>query len=115
MHRKTNRVTQIMLKGTGEIVSQERIRHFTEFGGVSVQISREEVATIKKRCNSNPDRASLLILGFKPRPSLFESITSLRIVDKSMFAYPNDSFVKGSRKAFATLHASISIFGTPNR
>jgi ATP-dependent DNA helicase 2 subunit 1 len=106
-HRKTNRVTQIYSKETGEIVSKERIRHYTEFGGEHVQISRDEVADIKKRCNSNPNQASLLLLGFKPLPKNSEAIANFTLVDKSTFAYPNDDFVRGSKAAFATLHASM--------
>lgn len=105
--RKTSIVTQMYTKATGEIVTEERIRYFTEFGGVPVQISRDEVGTIKKCCNGNPDRASLLLLGFKPLPTAFEAMSSLKMIDKSMFAYPNNNIVEGSKAAFATLHASM--------
>ena len=105
--RKTNRVSQIYSKATGEILTEENIRHFTEFGGVPVQISKDEVDTIKKRCNGNLDRAGLLLLGFKPLPSPLEAIVKLKMIDKSMFAYPNNVSMKGSKAAFATLHASM--------
>ena len=98
-----SRVTQIYSKETGEIISKERIRHYTDFGGETVHMSREEVSEIKKRSNGNPDLASLLLLGFKSLPT----ISDLTFIDKSMFAYPNNHFVKGSKTAFATLHASM--------
>ena len=87
-----SRVTQIYSKETGEIISKERIRHYTDFGGETVHMSREEVSEIKKRSNGNPDLASLLLLGFKSLPT----ISDLTFTDKSMFAYPNNHFVKGS-------------------
>ena len=105
--RRTNKVTQHYSKETGEIVSRERIRTFTEFGGQHVLISKDEVAELKKRSNRNPNRASLILLGFKPIPSVFETMSLLPMVDKSIFAYPNDYQIKGSKKAFATLHASM--------
>ncbi len=74
---------------------------------MSVSISREEVATIKKECNCNPDSASLVLFGFKPLPSTFEAINCFKLTEKSYFAYPNDFMVKGSKTAFATLHASM--------
>ncbi len=85
----------------------ERIRNYTEFGGEQVLISKDEVLELKKRSNGNPTRASLILLGFKPMPTTYEAMSTFTLVDKSIFAYPNDYFVKGSKKAFATLHTSM--------
>ncbi len=49
----------------------------------------------------------MILLGFKPLPTTSETTTELAFVDKSMFAYPNNCYVKGSKTAFATLHASM--------
>ena len=105
--RKTSHVIQMILDGTGEIVSKERMRHFAAFGGVTVEISKDEVASIKNDCNGNPECASLLLLGFKPLPRTYEFLSTVKFVDKSIFVYPNDKVVKGSEKAFATLHKSM--------
>jgi len=110
-NKRTNRITQIYARETGALIPKElmkeRIRYYTEFGGDPVQISKEEIADIKKHSNSNPENASLILLGFKPLPTAIEPITQIPMVDKSIFAYPNDDTIKGSRTAFATLHASM--------
>jgi len=103
-NKRTNRTTQILSKDTGEIVESKHIRNYTEFGGERVPISKEEVGTIRRISNANPDTASLVLLGFKPVPS---DISLFSLVDKSIFAYPNDEIVSGSRKAFTALHASM--------
>ena len=97
----------MIVDGTGEIVSKERMCHFAEFGGVTVEKSKDEVASIKNDCNGNPECASLLLLGFKPLPRTYEFLSMVKFVDKSIFVYPNDKVVKGSEKAFATLHKSM--------
>jgi len=103
-NKRTHRITQILSKDTGEIVEKKQIRYYTEFGGDTVPISREEVGNIRRASNANPNNASLILLGFKPVPS---EISSFSLVDKSIFAYPNDEVVNGSRRAFTALHTSM--------
>ena len=65
------------------------------------------MAKIQKNSNGDLDRASLLLLGFKPLLDAFEAVTNLVLVDKPVFEYPHDYYVKGSKTAFDTLHASM--------
>jgi ATP-dependent DNA helicase 2 subunit 1 len=106
LHRKTNKTTDILATETGEIIPPERIHRFIEFGGERVSISKQELSRIKKDSNAHPKKASLILLGFKPMSSI-PRIHQYPLIDRSLFAYPNDDLVKGSRVAFATLHAAM--------
>ena len=106
-NKQTKRATQVLSKESGEIISKDRIRTFVDFGGERISIAKEEVAQIKRNSNGNPDTACLILLGFKPR-SAMSRVHQFPLIDRTLFAYPNDDLVKGSRAAFATLHASMS-------
>jgi len=69
-------------------------------------MTTEEVMQIKRGSNGYPDGASLILLGFKPLLSM-SKIHQYPLIDRSLFAYPNEEFVKGSKSAFATLHSSM--------
>ena len=83
--------------------AQRQIRTVTQFGGKTVPVTREEVFNIKKMSNADHEKASLILLGFKPKDSLPMHYT----VEKSFYLYPNEQKVKGSTAAFANLHASM--------
>ena len=90
---------------TGEIIeNKDRLRTFVEYGGKRVYLSKNDLAEIKKQGNSNPNFASLILYGFKPSNT---SLPLHHILEKSIFAFPNEDMVSGSTKAFASLHASM--------
>lgn len=118
----TEKTTQVVTKDTGEVIADgrdklrrrneqstepvdqevNRIRTFARFGDDRVPLSREELALIKKQSNAT-DKASLILLGFKP----LSAIKSSQLVDRAFFVYPNDDVVKGSKAAFANLYAAM--------
>jgi ATP-dependent DNA helicase 2 subunit 1 len=104
--KRTKKSSQILSKVTGEIISSDRINTFVEFGGERVSMTKEEVANIKRASNGNPDDACLLLLGFKPRSAL-KNMHQFSLIDRTLFAYPNEQLVKGSKAAFATLHSAM--------
>mmetsp|Transcript_16836 Transcript_16836/g.25281 ORF Transcript_16836/g.25281 Transcript_16836/m.25281 type:complete len:843 (+) Transcript_16836:1-2529(+) len=106
-NKRTKRATEILSKETGEIIPKDRIRTFVDFGGERIPITKEEVSQIKRNSNGNPDTACLILLGFKPRSEM-SRVHQFPLIDRTLFAYPNEDMVKGSRAAFATLHASMS-------
>lgn len=114
--RETQKVTNILDDVTGETLyssadspktaaqrKTHRLRTITHFGGKTVPIAKEEVATMKKLSNADQERASIILLGFKPKDSLPMHYT----VENSFYLYPNDEKVKGSTAAFANLHAAM--------
>ncbi len=117
LSRETERVTQTIIKDTGEVVKTtgggetvaessfglDRILHFANFGMDRVLISPDDVALIKKGSSPGTGSACLVILGFKPRDVI--EITST--VDKTYFIYPTDEKEEGSIDAFANLHSAM--------
>lgn len=117
LSRETERVTQTIIKDTGEVVKTSgggevgvessfglnRILHFANFGMDRVLISPNDVALVKKASSPGTGTASLIILGFKPQDAI--PITST--VDKTYFIYPTDERGEGSIDAFANLHAAM--------
>ncbi len=104
-NRITQRTTQIFAADTGEIIeNKDRLRTFVEYGGKRVYLSRNDLSEIKKRGNSNPNFASLILYGFKPNNA---SLPLHHILEKSIIAFPNEDLVSGSTKAFASLHSSM--------
>jgi len=117
--RQTEKVTSIMDVVTGatlkssrdtkeeaaqrETANKSRIHTVTQFGGKTVPITPDEVAEIKKMSNANHEKASLILLGFKPKESLPMHYT----VEQSFYLYPNEEKIKGSTAAFASLHAAM--------
>jgi ATP-dependent DNA helicase 2 subunit 1 len=110
--QQTERVTQTIIKETGEVVkttgdtvavSEERILYFATFGTDQVPISPYDVAAIKKASNADTGTSSLILLGFKPQ----NAIPITHTVDKTYFIYPNDEGAEGSTEAFANLHAAM--------
>lgn len=104
--KRTNKVTEILSTQTGEIISKERIRYYIEFGNERVYFTKDEVDQIKMNSNAIPVAPCLILLGFKPTLSI-SSIIQCPLISRSMFAYPDETYVKGNRRAFGTLHASM--------
>ena len=69
-------------------------------------MSKEDKARIVKSGNVHPEKASLALFGFKPKPPQNDFL-SYKIIDRPILAYPNESVVKGSTCAFATLHKAM--------
>lgn len=118
-YSETVKVSNIIDEATGETLwtssknksesdatekKSSMISKFALFGGKRVPVSKDEVAEMKTQANANQDRASLVLLGFKPKDALPLHHTSLEQV---FYLYPNDEKVKGSSAAFANLHASM--------
>lgn len=94
---------------------QRQLQTFFEFGNEYVPFSLRDKVLIKKKCNTNPDFASLILLGFKPATA----IPFYHTVEKSYFAYPsefnsrnannnnNSNGHSNSIDAIAHLHASM--------
>ena len=94
---------------------ERQLQTFFEFGNELVPFSLRDKASIKKKCNANPDFASLILLGFKPAAS----IPFHHTIENSYFAYPsqfnnrtsNQNSSSNSRSksidAIAHLHASM--------
>lgn len=111
--QETERVAQTIIKDTGEVVSttatsgstnKDRIVHFATFGTDRVSLSPNDVSKIKASSHAGTNKASLIVLGFKPEAAL--PITN--ILDASSYLiYPNDTVAPGSTGAFANLHASM--------
>jgi ATP-dependent DNA helicase 2 subunit 1 len=104
--KKTNRVTEILSTETGEIISKERLRYYFEFGNERIYFTKEEIDQIKLSSNANSVTPCLTLIGFKAAPSM-SSIIQYPLISRSMFAYPDEEFVKGSWAAFGALHASM--------
>lgn len=119
-YRETERVTQTIVKDTGEVVKTtgvvtdvvsndlDRILHFANFGTDRVPMTPEDVALIKKGSNSGTETPSLILMGFKPLDSL--SMAQTVLDDKTYFIYPNNDDVDDdgtSTVAFANLHAAM--------
>ena len=91
---------------------QRQLQTYFEFGNEYVPFSLRDKVLIKKKCNTNPDFASLILLGFKPAAS----IPFYHTIEKSYFAYPSEfsnrtanqrSTSSNSIDAIAHLHASM--------
>ena len=65
---------------------QRQLQTFFEFGSEYVPFSLRDKVSIKKKCNTNPDFASLILLGFKPATE----IPFYHTIEKSYFAYPSE-------------------------
>lgn len=78
------------------------IATFFSFGGERVLMTEKEKALIKSNSNAT-DVPSLVLIGFKPLNTL--SLTQR--IGRSYIGYPNDSVIRGSKVAFANLHASM--------
>jgi len=104
--KRTNRVTEILSTETGELISRDRIRHHIEFGNERIYFTKDEIDRIKLGSNANSIEPCLNLFGFKPAPSM-SSIVECPLLNRSMFAYPDEAIVKGNRVAFASLHSSM--------
>lgn len=113
--RVPEKVTRTLDNATGAILissrdpkeeqrrlEQARIRTFVPFGGREAEITKGELVSIKQQSNATKE-ASLVLLGFKPKDAIPLHYT----VENSYFLYPNDEKAKGSKAAFANLHASM--------
>jgi non-homologous end joining protein Ku len=58
---------------------------------------------MKKQSNAGQVKASLILLGFKPK----DSVPLHYNVEQAFYLYPNEDKVKGSTAAFANLRASM--------
>ena len=104
-NKRTEKKTDYLGKdgeAAGEIISLNRLRYYTEFGGTRVPMSKEEVDLIKQKANANEEVHSVIICGFKP----MRSLPKLNF-QNTYLAYPNEEKVIGSRAAFTALHASM--------
>ena len=111
-NRITNRITQVLVKETGELINSSKDKtfqnqrlssHILFAGRHRVNIKHEEIATIKRHCNSHPkSMPSLILLGFHTYHQNNKSTNSCKqntnetlyprlyhTLDKSYFAYPN--------------------------
>ena len=74
-------------KGTSQNANRQRqLQTYFEFGNEYVPFSLRDKVLIKQKCNTNPDFASLILLGFKPATS----IPFYHTIEKSYFAYPSE-------------------------
>ncbi|GKZ00401.1 hypothetical protein MPSEU_000993100 [Mayamaea pseudoterrestris] len=90
--------------GYRQILPEDRIKLFAPLRGgkdnpLYVEMRPNDLVVMKRACNGNPDFASLVLSGFKPRDRVrfFDSI------GECYFMYPQESKVAGSSKAFAQL------------
>lgn len=81
----------------------KRIRQFATFGSERIPMPNEDLDEIRLQANGGKAKASLSILGFKPK----DSIPWYHAMDQAYLIYPNDEVVKGSREAFVELHAAM--------
>eukprot|EP00934_Nitzschia_sp_Nitz4_P005057 Nitzschia sp. Nitz4//scaffold60_size111251//33095//35408//NITZ4_004142-RA/size111251-augustus-gene-0.120-mRNA-1//-1//CDS//3329555549//5047//frame0 len=81
----------------------QRIRTFATFGGESIQMTSQDLKDIRYLANGSRDKASLTLLGFKPR----DSIPFWHSLDTPYLIYPNEALVEGSRDAFVELHTAM--------
>lgn len=104
--KRTKKISQIQYKETFDPVDEKCICTYVEFGGEKIEMTKQEVLEIKSKSNVNPKEASLVLFGFKKREKMSRP-DQLSLVDRSLFAYPNEGMVKGSRAAFASLHEAM--------
>lgn len=116
-HQRLLTKVELISNSTGQILSKkiggkivdrsaalrDRVMSYVDFGGERVLMSDEDKTILKQASNANSEFASLILLGFKDEASI--QVTD--IMEQAYFAYPNDDRVKGSRGAFAHLHASM--------
>lgn len=87
--------TQVFNATTGEEVNAAEVSRAIPIGGKIVTLEKEELQAIK--CLSQP---GLVLLGFKP----MHTIKLWYQIKASMFIYPEERLVRGSRTLFAALH-----------
>ena len=115
--RKLVRITNVFTKTTLEPISESvsgqgyrqimpeaRIRLFGALRGgeknpLYAEMQPSDLVKMKKACNANPDFASLILIGFKPRDRVRFSDST----DVAYFMFPQESKVEGSGRAFASL------------
>ena len=68
----------------------------------------DEISKLKRNANACSDEPCLILLGFKTLNAIDKTrMHQFPLIDRSLFAYPNDDSIQGSRVAFATLHSSM--------
>lgn len=87
--------TQAFNATTGEEVSTKEVSKAIPIGGRIVTFEKEELQSMKYLCS-----AGLVLLGFKPTHTI-ELWYQFRA---TLFLYPEERLVKGSRTLFAALH-----------
>jgi len=102
-YRKLIKTRENLIEETSELITNDRIRHYMRLGNNHLPISPYEMAGIKMRANAAANNISLILNGFKPRNSLSYAY----LMDKALFAYPTDSDVRGSTRAFMALYRSM--------
>jgi ATP-dependent DNA helicase 2 subunit 1 len=83
---------------TGRLLAQQDLKSSYEYGGEKVIFSREEVARIKQL-----QPPGMRLLGFKPRACLKDKDN----IRPSLFVYPDEETIRGSRLAFAALYRKM--------
>jgi hypothetical protein len=87
-------------KGYTQFVADSRIELYAKIVGDNFVMMRpDDLTELKRSSNANPDFASLILIGFKPR----HQMRFLDSVSECYFMYPQESKVEGSNKAFAQL------------
>lgn len=104
----TRKVSQVTETVSGGPVTSQQLRYYSELGDEKIRISQNDLKEIKSLSIQQTGEASLILLGFKPLMDVFSS-QEYQIVGTSLYAYPNESFVRGSTAAFATLHECMLI------
>lgn len=103
---RTKKVSQIVETVSGGEVYPEHLRYYCELGDEKFRMTHQELAEIKLISVPQTGEASLILLGFKPRID-FQTIKDFPIVGSSLYAYPNESVIKGSTALLATLHTCM--------
>ena len=104
----TRKVSQVTETVSGGPVTSQQLRYYSELGDEKIRISQNDLKEIRSLSIQQTGEASLILLGFKPLMDIFSS-QEYQIVGSSLYAYPNESFVRGSTAAFATLHECMLI------
>jgi ATP-dependent DNA helicase II len=104
----TRVVSQLTEAVSGGPVTLQQLRYYSELGDEKIRITPNDVQEIKRLSNQQIEEAYLVLLGFKPMIDVFSSNEYL-IIGSSLYAYPNESFIKGSTAAFATLHECMLV------
>jgi ATP-dependent DNA helicase 2 subunit 1 len=97
------KTSEILIKDTSELITKDRIRNYMDLWNYHLPISPYEVAGIKMNANAAGNNISLILNGFKS----MDSFSYTYLMDKAVFAYPTDSEVRGSTRAFLALYRSM--------
>lgn len=101
--KKINQETGEVLAGEGAAAADDRIVKFATIGTDRIQIHKDDPMNIRKANNGGATSGRLLLRGFKP----INAIPMTHTIGSAYFAYPVDDYAKGSKKAFANLHAAM--------